>query len=88
MNADLQATAAEELEQAVKLSWRQLAPLIPWGDTYVGVAIGGQEVEMARNYLWVDQEGGDILCEVTVYAGETRYDAGGRASQVIAKPAP
>jgi len=31
-------------------------------------------VEFARNYIWADQEGGDILCEVIVYAGESRYD--------------
>ena len=33
MNPDLQATAEEELEQALKLSWKQLSTLIPWGDT-------------------------------------------------------
>ncbi|HTK36240.1 MAG TPA: hypothetical protein VL358_13270 [Caulobacteraceae bacterium] len=86
MSADLQATAEEELEQALKLSWRQLSSLIPWGDTYVGIAIGGREVEMSRSYLWAEQEGGDILCEVIVYAGESRYDVGGRASSVIVKP--
>jgi hypothetical protein len=87
LNPDLQATAEEELEQALKLSWKQLSTLIPWGDTYEGVAIGGREVEMSRNYIWADQEGGDILCEVVVYAGETRYDVGGRASRLIRKPA-
>jgi hypothetical protein len=87
LNPDLEATAAEELEQAVHLSWRQLAPLVPWGDTYVGVSLGGREVEFARSYIWADQAGGDILCEVAVYAGETRYDHGGHASRRIPKPA-
>jgi hypothetical protein len=86
MSADLQTTAEEELDQALKLSWRQLSSLIPWGDTYVGIAIGGREVEMSRSYIWAEQEDGDILCEVIVYAGETRYDIGGRASRVIPKP--
>jgi hypothetical protein len=86
VNTDLQATAEEELEQALKLTWRQLSTLIPWGDTYVGIAIGGREVEMSRNYIWVNQPGGDILCEVIVYAGETRYDVGGKASRVIKGP--
>jgi hypothetical protein len=86
MSADLQATAEEELDQALKLSWRQLSSLIPWGDTYVGIAIGGREVEMSRSYIWAEQAGGDILCEVIVYAGETRYEVGGRASRVIPKP--
>jgi hypothetical protein len=86
LNPDLQAAAEEELDQALKLSWKQLAPLIPWGDDYVGLTGSGREVEIARSYIWAEQEGGDILCEVVVYAGETRYDAGGRASRIIVKP--
>jgi hypothetical protein len=86
MSPDLQATAEEELEQALKLTWKQLAPLVPWGDRYEGVSIGGREVEFARSYIWAEAEGGDILCEVAVYAGETRYDQGGRASAVIPRP--
>ncbi len=86
MNPDFEATAAEELEQAVSLGWSQLAKLVPWGDTYVGIAVSGREVEIARNYLWKDEPGGDILCEVIVYAGETRYDHGAKLSRVIAKP--
>ena len=88
MNPDLQATAEEELEAALKLSWKQLSGLVPWGDTYEGVAIGGREVEMSRSYIWAEEPGGDILCEVVVYAGESRYDVGGRASRVIPRPAP
>jgi hypothetical protein len=86
VSPDLEATAAEELEQAASLQWRQLAPLIPWGDSYVGVSIGGREVEFARSYIWAEEEGGDILCEVMVYAGESRYEHGAKASQLIRKP--
>lgn len=83
---DLEASAAEELEHAAGLTWAQLAPLTPWGDTYVGVSTGGREVEFARNYIWAEEPGGDILVEVIVYAGETRYDHGARASRIIRKP--
>jgi hypothetical protein len=83
---DLDATAAEELERALDLSWAQLAKIIPWGDTYEGLSIGGREVAFSRNYIWADQPGGDILCEVAVYAGETRYDDGAKVSRLIPKP--
>ena len=37
-----------------------------------------------RSYLWAEKPGGDILCEVVVYPGPTRYDDGARASRIIA----
>ena len=40
----------------------------------------------AEGYVIADQPGGDILCEVVVYAGETRYDHGARVTAVIGKP--
>lgn len=86
MNEDFEATALEEMKSALDLTWKQLAPLIPWGDSYVGVSIGGREVEFERNYLWADQPGGDILVEVTVFAGQTRYDHGAKVTRIIRKP--
>jgi hypothetical protein len=83
---DLDATAAEELDRALDLSWAALAKIVPWGDTYVGLSIGGREVYIHRSYIWADQPGGDILVEVNVYAGETRYDHGAKVSRVIRKP--
>jgi hypothetical protein len=83
---ELEQTAAEELEHALDLGWKALAPHVPWGDTYTGVSVAGREVEIARSYIWAEAEGGDILCEVVVYAGETRYDHGARVSRVIKKP--
>jgi len=86
MNEDFEATAIEEMKSALDLTWKQLSPLIPWGDSYVGVSIAGREVEFERNYLWAGEPGGDILCEVTVFAGETRYDHGAKVTRVIKKP--
>ena len=83
---ELEETALEELEQAVSLTWPQLAPLTPWGDSYVGISVAGREVEIERSYIWADQEGGDILCEVVVFAGETRYDHGAKVTRTIRKP--
>ena len=86
MSADLEALAAEELEQAIGLGWAALSRHTPWGDSYVGLTPGGREVEIARSYIWAEAEGGDILCEVTVYAGESRYDHGAKLSRLIRKP--
>jgi hypothetical protein len=86
MSLEYEATALEELEQALSLGWAQLAPLVPWGDRYTGISTAGREVEIERSYIWAGDPGGDILCEVVVYAGETRYDHGARASRVIRKP--
>jgi hypothetical protein len=86
MNEDFEATAIEEMKSALGLTWKQLAPLIPYGDSYEGVSIAGREVEFERNYLWADQPGGDILCEVTVFAGQTRYDHGAKVTRTIRKP--
>jgi hypothetical protein len=82
---DLQAMADDELSRAMTLSWRELSKVIPWGDTFDGISPAGRNVEVERNYLWAVQEGGDILCEVAVYGGETRYDQGARARGVISR---
>lgn len=82
---DLMAMAQDELDRACSLSWRELAQIVPWGDEFDGVSPGGREVIAARSYLWADGEGGDILCEVTVYGGPSRYDQGERASRIISR---
>lgn len=86
MTVEYESTALEELEQALSLGWAQLAPLVPWGDRYTGISTAGREVEIERSYLWAADPGGDILCEVVVYAGESRYDHGAKVSRVIARP--
>ena len=73
---DLEAMAQDELSRAMTLTWRDLNKVIPWGDTFEGISPAGRNVEVERNYLWVDEIGGDILCEVAVYGGPSRYDQG------------
>jgi hypothetical protein len=83
---DLEALAEEELAQALDLDWRQLAPLVPWGDVYAGVSPGNLTVQLARSYLWAAEAGGDILVEVRAYLDEAHYDYGARRSALIARP--
>lgn len=85
--SDLEALAEEELGQALGLTWSQLAPLAPWGDTYTGVSPANLTVQLSRNYLWAGELGGDILCEVRVYLDEAHYDFGARRTALIRRPA-
>ena len=80
---DLAAMAADELERALTLRWRELSPIVPWGDTFEGFSPAGRQVTVERSYLWAEADGGDILCEVVVYGGETRWEEGARAGGVI-----
>jgi hypothetical protein len=80
---DLAAMAADELERAMTLTWRELSRVAPWGDTYEGFSPAGRQVTVERNYLWAEDAGGDILCEVVVYGGQSRWDEGVRAGGVI-----
>jgi hypothetical protein len=82
---DLAAMARDELSRAVTLSWRDLKAIVPWGDTFEGISPAGRYVEVERSYIWASEAGGDILCEVTVYGGPSRYDAGERASALISR---
>lgn len=80
---DLEVMARDELSRALTLRWQDLRGIIPWGDTFEGISPAGRYVEVERSYIWAAEEGGDILCEVTVYGGPTRYDHGARVSAVI-----
>lgn len=82
---DLMAMAEDELARALGLSWRALAGVTPWGDSLEGVSPGGRNVTVERAYIWRGEKGGDILCEVTVFGGESRFDAGAKVSAVIAR---
>jgi hypothetical protein len=82
----LAAAAEEELRHACTLGWDALARVAPWGDSYDGFASGGLPVTFERNYIWADEVGGDILVEVFVYLGPSRYDAGARASRLVRRP--
>ena len=83
---ELEAAADEELTAATTLSWRALADLVPWGDSYEGFGPAGGALVFERGYIWKDAPGGDILCEITAFRGPSRYDRGARRSKVIAKP--
>jgi hypothetical protein len=85
LDADLAAMAEDELERAASLSWAELAPIMPWGDSFEGFSPGGRNVTVERHYLWAAEPGGDILCEVNVFGGQTRYDDGVRLSLTISK---
>lgn len=82
---DLLAMAEDELSRAVTLSWREASKVTPWGDTFDGISPAGRNVQVERNYLWSDAEGGDILVEIAVFGGPSRYDSGARVSQIIRK---
>ena len=81
----LYVAAEEELNAACTLGWRALASVTPWGDTYEGFAPGGRNVLIERNYIWKTEPGGDILVEIAVYPGPSRYDSAARASRLIEK---
>jgi hypothetical protein len=83
---ELEAAAAEELANAVRLKWAELAKLVPYCDTFEGFGPAGGALEFERSYIWRDAPDGDILCEVIAFRGPSRYDRGARASQVIKKP--
>ena len=80
---DLLAMAQDELTRALDLSWPALRKIIPWGDTFDGIAPSGRNVQVERSYVWAAGEGGDILCEVRVYANAALYDAGEAISRII-----
>jgi hypothetical protein len=85
-NSDLEASAEEELAQALAMDWRRLAPLVPWGDTFEGISPGGLTVQLSRSYLWANDPGGDILVEVRAYLDEAHYDYGARRTALIPRP--
>ena len=80
---DFAAMAQDELVRALTLSWRELASITPWGDSFEGVTPAGREVIVERSYIWRGEAGGDILVEVEVYAGPSRQHHGETASAVI-----
>ena len=55
---DFAAMARDELGRALTLSWRELASITPWGDSFEGVSPAGREVIVARSYIWRGEAGG------------------------------
>jgi hypothetical protein len=87
LKEDMAAMAADELDRALTLKWRELSAILPWGDSYDGFSPAGRQVTVERSYLWAEADGGDILCEVFVYGGPSRWDEGVRVGGLIRKPA-
>jgi hypothetical protein len=87
LKEDLAAMATDELDRALTLKWRELSTVVPWGDAFEGFTPAGRQVTVERSYLWAETHGGDILCEVFVYGGPSRWDEGARVSGLIRKPA-
>jgi hypothetical protein len=87
LKEDLAAMAREELERALTLTWRDLAAIAPWGDAFDGFTPAGRQVTVERSYLWAESAGGDILCEIEVYGGPSRWDEGVRRAELIRRPA-
>ena len=85
-DADLEATADEELERALDLSWAELARVTPWGDTFEGFSPAGRPVLVERSYLWAEAQGGDVLCELAVFRNVVLYDQGARRSMRVRRP--
>jgi hypothetical protein len=81
---DLNAAAQEELDRACTLTWRQLAELTPYGDTFEGFTPEGRSVCFDRAYLWEEAAGGDIRVEVTVYEPRS-FETGVRLTGYIRK---
>lgn len=86
-DADLEAMARDELARALTLRWQDLRGIVPWGDTFEGLSPAGRYVEVERSYIWAGDADGDILCEVAVYGGPSRYEHGARVSAAIPRPA-
>ena len=84
IHEDLEAAAKEELDQAIRLGWRELSRLTPWGDTFEGFTPLGREVCFERSYLWETAAGGDIRVEVTVYQPRA-FEEGARVARTIAR---
>lgn len=63
---ELSVMAIEELDQACSLIWPELIKITPWGDSFIGVAPSGREVEVERRYLWAHAPEGAVSVEVEV----------------------
>jgi hypothetical protein len=69
---DIEQWAADELSSALGHDWLELAPLAPFADVIECDPARGCPYAVVRSYSWAGVEGGDIVCEVTVYASPDR----------------
>ena len=61
---ELTLMAEDEMDLARRMSWRELTRVTPWSDTYIAASAAGPEVEIERNYVWVDDSKSAIRVEV------------------------
>ena len=71
-HAELERWAADELSHALGHDWIELEGLAPFADVLECDPQSGRPYEVVRSYRWADTEGGDMVCEVTVYATPDR----------------
>jgi hypothetical protein len=55
----------DELSHAVSHEWLELETLLPWTDALP--AEGERPYPVTRSFRWAGEEGGDMVCEVTVH---------------------
>lgn len=81
---DLDAAAREEIAQACRPGWADLAKVTPWGDAFEGFTPAGRAATFERSYLWADEPGGDIRVEVMVYE-PAAFEQGVTVVQTLAR---
>ena len=78
-NDELTKMAEEELDAACAMPFVELKKITPWGDSYVGFAPSGREVEVERRYLWAVEPAGGVVVEVEVRDPTARAGAEAKA---------
>lgn len=76
---ELTTMAEEELDAACAMPFVELKKITPWGDSFVGFAPSGREVEVERRYLWAVEPEGGVVVEVEVRDPAARAGAEARA---------
>jgi hypothetical protein len=80
---ELAAMAHEELDAACALPFADIRRITPWGDSFLGFAPSGREVEVERRYLWAHEPEGAVLVEVEVRCLPGRERCGAEARAVL-----
>jgi hypothetical protein len=76
---ELSIMAIEELDSACAMPWPDMKKVTPWGDSFVGIAPSGREVEIERRYLWAHEPEGAVAVEIEVRDLGARTGAEARA---------
>ena len=76
---ELTTMANEELDAACAMPFVEVKKITPWGDSFLGFAPSGREVEVERRYLWAVEPAGGVIVEVEVRDPAARAGAEARA---------